>query len=60
MWNSIRSNEHVAAEKGIDLKAYGMSDSSGYPPCGVPLRSDSSVDMRVSMGINTSGIVSAF
>ncbi|KAL7540886.1 hypothetical protein ACHAXR_010458 [Thalassiosira sp. AJA248-18] len=55
MWNSIRNNEGVAADKGIDVKAYGMSDSGGYPPCGVPLLSDSSVDMDIAMG-NSSGI----
>lgn len=56
LWNSIRANEHIAARKGIELTAYGMSDSSGYPPCGVPLRSDSSVDMHAAMG-NSTGIV---
>jgi len=55
VWNSIKSNEGIATEKGIDLKAYAMSDSGGYPPCGVPLKSDSSVDMSIAMG-NSSGI----
>ena len=44
MWNSIRSNEGVAAERGIELRAYGGSDSGGYPPCGVRLTSDGTVD----------------
>lgn len=54
MWNSIKSNERVAAEKGVNLKAYA-SDSGGYPPCGVSLLSDSTVNMSVTMG-NLSGI----
>ena len=57
LWNSIRNNENVAADKGIELKAYGMSDSGGYPACGVPLLSDSYVDMNKAMG-NSTGIVS--
>ncbi|KAL7552059.1 hypothetical protein ACHAWF_015261 [Thalassiosira exigua] len=55
LWKSIKSNEGIATAKGIDLKAYGMSDASGYPPCEVPLLNDSSVDMDISMG-NSSGI----
>ena len=55
MWNSIRTNEGVAASMGIDLKAYAMTDSAGYPPCGVPLMPDSSVNMKIMMG-NSTGI----
>lgn len=58
MWQSIHNNEHVAAEKGIELKAYGTVNG-GYPPCGVPLLSDSTVDMGSAMG-NFSGVVSTF
>mmetsp|Transcript_8810 Transcript_8810/g.16385 ORF Transcript_8810/g.16385 Transcript_8810/m.16385 type:complete len:437 (-) Transcript_8810:36-1346(-) len=54
MYRSIQSNEEIASEKGIDLKAY-VSGAGGYPPCGVALRSDSTVDMSVTMG-NSSGI----
>ena len=43
MWESIRSNEGVAAEMGVDVRAYG-TDNGGYPPCGVRLNSDGSVD----------------
>ncbi|KAL7549996.1 hypothetical protein ACHAWF_013252 [Thalassiosira exigua] len=46
MWNSIRENERVAAERGIDLRAFSLTDDGGYPPCGVPLRSDSTIDIR--------------
>jgi len=55
MWNSIQSNEKVAADKGIDLHAY-VSGFGGYPPCGVSLLFDSTVDMSVTMG-NSSEIV---
>jgi hypothetical protein len=55
LWKSIKSNEGIATAKGIDLKAYGMSDASGYPPCEVPVLNDSSVDMDIGMG-NSSGI----
>ncbi|KAL9191096.1 hypothetical protein ACHAXT_000802 [Thalassiosira profunda] len=55
LWNSIKSNEGVAAERGIELKVYGMSESGGYPPCGVALQSDSSVEMQKTMG-NSSDI----
>ena len=51
MWQSIKDNvPHVATKKGIDLHVYAMSDSGGYPPCGVQLQSDSSVDMHATMG----------
>ena len=56
MWQSIKSNEHIATKKGIDLHVYAMSDSGGYPPCGVQLQSDSSVDMHATMGHNGTGI----
>ena len=57
MYESIQSNEGVAAEKGIDLKVYESGGAGGYPPCGVSLLSDSTVNMSVTMG-NSSGIVS--
>mmetsp|Transcript_15854 Transcript_15854/g.32100 ORF Transcript_15854/g.32100 Transcript_15854/m.32100 type:complete len:381 (+) Transcript_15854:277-1419(+) len=55
MWNAIRANEDVAASNGVTLKAYAKTDNGGYPPCGVPLKLDSSVDMKKVMG-NSSGI----
>jgi len=58
MWQSIRNNEGIAAERGIDLQAYATV-AGGYPPCGVPLLPDSTIDMAAATGNVTSGIVSA-
>lgn len=48
MWNSIRSNEGVAADLGhlgVEVpRAYGGSDSGGYPPCALTLKSDGTID----------------
>lgn len=60
MWQSIRNNEGIASEKGIELRAYATSHG-GYPPCGVPLLSDATIDMTAAMGGTgnvTAGIVS--
>ena len=58
MYHSLRKNEAVASEiSGIQLHTY-VSGEGGYPPCGLPLLSDSTVDMNVTLD-ESAGTVSA-
>mmetsp|Transcript_37623 Transcript_37623/g.79329 ORF Transcript_37623/g.79329 Transcript_37623/m.79329 type:complete len:448 (-) Transcript_37623:151-1494(-) len=59
MYQSIKLNEKIAAEKGIHLYTYdtGSLGFGGYPPCGISLLPDSTVDVSATMGNATAGIL---
>ena len=51
MWHTINNNTFVAKSKGINLDAF----PEGYPPCGVPLGPNFTVDTSQIFG-DSSGI----